>query len=157
MDYAGLIAEFGANYGMDGLAPDENGAVGFEVDGRPFAIQIMPESESVVATVELGAEIEATAVNRLMMRTNQSLFMLEGMAIVLHPATSHYCLMIRFDITALDYAGFDAKIGHLLERAEQWAKFFENYRPVAGEAAANRVNNPEPAESEIPFADMLRV
>ena len=34
MEFASLIAEFGAHYGMDCLAPDENGAVGFEADAR---------------------------------------------------------------------------------------------------------------------------
>lgn len=34
MDYASLIKEFGSRYGMDDLVPDENGGVGFAVDGR---------------------------------------------------------------------------------------------------------------------------
>ena len=39
MDYANLVAEFGAHYGMGNLAPDENGAVGFEADAAAPAAQ----------------------------------------------------------------------------------------------------------------------
>ena len=137
MEFASLIAEFGARYGIGELSPDENGAVGFAVDGRQMIIQELSESKDVVTvSIELcdAAEKGSAIVNRLIMKANQALFLLDGMTLVLHAETGRYCLLSRFDVASLDFAGFDEKIGRILERADQWGQFLQRFMPVAADA-----------------------
>lgn len=157
MEYTSLIAEFCERYGMDRVEPDADGAVGFDVDGRPLVLQWLESSDAVLATVELGETPDAGAavVNRLLMQANQTLFALDGMALVLNPENGHYRLMARLDVEALDFIGFDAKIARLLDRADQWGAFLEKFVPLAVEAEANGGDAPQPAD--VNFTDMLRV
>ena len=136
MEFASLITEFGAHYGMEDLRPDENDAVQFVADGRGISIQKFPEAETIIAAIELCAAAEAGAamVCRLLMKANQTLFALDGMALVLNDETSRYILMSRFDAVQLDFAGFDGKIARLLDRADQWNEFLERFLPIAAEA-----------------------
>ena len=157
MEFASLIAEFGARYGMADLTPDENGAVGFVVDGRTVAIRHWPEAECVVASIEIAAPgAGAEAVNRLLMRANQTLFVLDGMTIVFDSSSERYLLLSRFDATALDFIGFDAKIAQLLDRADQWSAFLEKFRALAEESAAKGVDFPPPPDISSPI-DFMRV
>lgn len=139
MDYVSLIAEFGEHYGLGKLEPDESGIVGFAVDGRPTILRQMPEGgDSVIAMIEICRvpEAGAAAVNRLVLKANLSLLALDGMAIVLHPENECYRLLMRFDITALDFASFDGKIGRFLKCADQWSAFLERFIPIAAEVEA---------------------
>ncbi|MCQ2389392.1 MAG: type III secretion system chaperone [Kiritimatiellae bacterium] len=156
MEFASLIAEFGARYGMADLTPDENGAVGFVVDGRTVAIRHWPESGCVVASIEI-AEPGAGAepMNRLLMRANQTLFVLDGMAIVFDSGRERYLLLSRFDADALDFVGFDAKIAQLLDRADQWGSFFEKFRAFAEESKAWDDDLPPP--DVVSGIDFMRV
>lgn len=150
MEFSSLIAEFGMRYGMGELAPDENGAVGFAVDGRQMILQELPDIKDVaIAQIELCdvAEKGASAVNQLIMKANQALFMLDGMTLVIHPKTGRYCLLARFDLSSLDFIGFDAMIARVLERADQWGQFLERFMPVAAhaEGASGAEGAPGPA------------
>ena len=159
MECASLVAEFGARYGMDDLSLDENGAVGFAVDGRTMILQQIAGTDSMVATIELhdGVDAGAAAVNRLIMRANQTLFMLEGMALVIHSETGRYCLLSRFDVAAMDFVGFDGKIGQFLERADQWGEFLEKFIPVAAEAETSGAPAPEIPDGLFTPVGMMRV
>lgn len=137
MEFASLVAEFGARYRIGELVPDANGAAGLTVDGRQMIFQEFPEAKDVATvSIELcdAAEKGSEVVNRLIMKANQALFMLDGMALVLHADTGRYCLLARFDVASLDFSGFDDKIGHILERADQWGQFLERFMPVAADA-----------------------
>lgn len=134
MKFADLIAEFGARYEIGELVPDENGAVGFAVDGRQMILQELAEIRDVATvSIELcDAPEEGDAdVNRLLMKANRALFLLDGMALVLHSETGRYCLLARLDVASLDFAGFDEKIGRFLERADQWGTLLEKLRFAA--------------------------
>lgn len=163
MEFASLIAEFGAHYGMDCLAPDENGAVGFEADGRLLAFQLLDEPDTVLASIELGSAPSAGAekVNELLMRANQALFSLDGMALVIHPGNNRYRLLSRIDVAALDFAGFDEKIARILDRAEQWGAFLEGFAPLVAEAAGTGEASADLPETADPAGlspvDLLRV
>lgn len=137
MEYASLIAEFGARYGMGELAPDANGAVGFVVDGRQAILQELPEAKDVVSvTIELcdARGAGSAVVNQLLMKANRALFLLDGMTLAFHSETRRYCLLARFAVPSLDFAGFDEQIGRILERADQWGRFLERLLPVAARA-----------------------
>ena len=158
MEYASLIAEFGAHYGMEGLAPDENGAVGFDVDGRAMVLQRIGETDRVVATLELGEAPDAGSaiVNRLLMRANQALFVMDGMSLALHPEKNRYRLLAVTDIAALDFVGFDAWVAQVLDRADQWGELLEKFIPLAAEAEAKGTDEPEEPSSLSLGGDILR-
>ena len=61
--FSRLIAEFSSHYEMDDLTPDDNGVTGFVVDNREMALQLLPEGEVVLASIELGTSSEATTAN----------------------------------------------------------------------------------------------
>lgn len=151
MDYASLIAEFGANYGIGDLIPDENGVAGFEADGRPVVFQKLPDSENMIVTVELGAatsDSEAIA-NRLFLQANQALMTLDGLTLYLHPETGNYCLLCRLDAASLDFIAFDKIMGTILDRAEQWGALLQKIIPLAsGSAAALAESNGEDAAAD---------
>ena len=161
MDYASLIVEFGARYGIEGLAADENGIAGFEADGRTVVLQKLPETEAVVATVDVGAGVEsgAAVVNRLLMTANQALYAADGMAVVQQLENGPYRLMYRFDVAGLDFVGFDAKMGRFLDLAEKWSAFLEKFAPIAADVEVKGADavaaTPAP---DFPLAgDMMRV
>lgn len=159
MEYASLIAEFGSNYGMADLEPDVNGAVGFEVDGRSVIIQQLPDTGDAFAMVELfeAPENGAAAVNRLLMQANQTLYVLDGMALVLSHENNRYRLVMRFEPATLDFVGFDEKLSRLLDRAEQWGQFLDKFMPIAAESERNGGGAPESSyEVTSPFG-MFRV
>lgn len=160
MEFASLIAEFGAQYGMGYLAPDENGAVGFDVDGHSMILQQHDGTECVIATLDLidAPDADATSVNRLLVQANLALFSLDGLALGLHPDKNRYQLLGRFDVAAMDFIGFDAAISRMLERAEQWRTFLDNFIAVSAEAdaAAPDGASAPPPEGD-PFASMMRV
>lgn len=159
MKFESLIAEFGARYGMDDLRPDENGGVGFEADGRPVTLQQLPETETVLAAVEVCEALEAgeAAVNRLVMTANQALYALDGMALVRRSEGGGYRLLCRFDVAAMDFIGFDKQMGRFLDLAEKWRELIGKFAPVAAEAEAKGVDAVA-AAPDLPFADnMMRV
>ena len=159
MDYASLIKEFGSRYGMDDLVPDENGGVGFAVDGRTMTLQHQVETDDVSAMIEIVdvPEAGAAAVNRLVMQANRALFLQDGMTLVLHTETGKYCLLVRFGIAALDFTGFDEKIGRFLERADQWGEFFAKFFPLAAEAETRGESVAEVPSDLFPPMDLIRV
>ncbi len=160
MEYASLIAEFGANYGLGDLTPDENGAVGFEADGRSVIIQQQSDTGNAFAMVELVETPEngEDVVNRLLMQANQALFVQDGMALVLNHENNRYCLLMRFEPAMLDFLGFDARLSRLLDRAEQWRTFLENFFAVASKAdAAASVDASAWLPKDLPLASLIRV
>lgn len=159
MEYASLIAEFGAHYGMEGLAPDENGAVGFDVDGRTMALQRIEETDRVVATLELceAPDAGSAIVNRLLMRANQALFVMDGMSLALHPEKNSYRLLAITDIAALDFVGFDAWVAQVLDRADKWGAFLDKFLPLAAENEEKGAETPELPPDFPLSADFMRV
>ena len=161
MEFASFIAEFGAQHGMGDLALDENGAVGFDVDGHPMILQQHDGTGCVIATLDLidAPDADAASVNRLLMQANLALFSLDGLALGLHPEKNRYQLLGRFDVAAMDFIGFDAALGRMLERAEQWRTFLGNFFAVAAaeaDAAAPDGASAPPPEDD-PLASMMRV
>lgn len=159
MEYASLIAEFGANYGLDDLTPDENGAVGFEADGRPVAIQKLAETQTVIVTIDLceAPESGAAAVDQLLLKANLALFVLDGMALVLHPESNRYRLVMRLDMATMDFIDFDDKLSKLLDRAEQWSAFLDKFLPLVAEAETKGEKS-ETTPTEMPSEfEMLRI
>lgn len=154
MKFESLIAEFGARYGMEDLGPDENGAVGFEADGCPVTLQQLPETETVLAAVEVCGAPEAgeAAVNRLVMTANQALYALDGMALVRSSESGGYRLLNRFDVAAMDFIGFDRQMGRFLDLAEKWRELIEKFVPIAAEAEAKGVDAAA-TMPDLPFAD----
>ena len=151
MDYASLIAEFGANYGLGDLVPDEDGAVGFEADGRTVVLQKLPDSENVIVTVRLGEAVSGSEerVNRILLQANQSLMTLDGMALCLHPETGDYRLLSRLDVASLDFIAFDKIMETILDRAEQWGALLRKIIPIASSnAAALAESNGEDAAAD---------
>ncbi len=159
MEYASLIAEFGAHYGMEDLAPDENGAVGFDVDGRTMVLQRIGETDRVAATLEFGEVSDAGSaiVNRLLMRANQALFMTDGMLLALHPEKNSYRLLAAIDIAALDFVGFDAWVARVLEQADNWGSFLDKFLPLAAEGEAMGADAPKLSPDFAISADLMRV
>ena len=159
MEYASLIAEFGANYGLGDLTPDENGAVGFEVDGRPVVIQQLAETQTVVVTIDLyeAPESGAAAVNQLLLKANLALFVLDGMALVLHPENNRYRLVMRLDVATTDFIEFDDKMSKLLDRAEQWSAFLDKFLPLVAEAETKGVKSEAMSTEMLPEFEMLRI
>ena len=158
MDYANLVAEFGAHYGMGNLAPDENGAVGFEVDGHAMTLQRQDGTGAVVVTLDLvdAPDAGAASVNRLLMQANLALFALDGLALGLQPERNRYQLLGRLDVAAMDFTAFDAAIGRMLARAEQWRTFLDSFLAVAAEADAAAPAAQPPAAGD-PFGHLMRV
>ena len=157
MTYANLIAEFGAQCGMDGLKPDENGLVGLVADGRTVTLQQVPEVPCVIATVELAEVPESSAtVDRLLLRANQALFVFDGMTLCRQPETSRYALVARIDVEPLDVAGFDQKLSQILQRAEQWRDLLEAFSPLAEEADES-VDPGTASPTGFPRADLMRI
>lgn len=151
MEYTTLIAEFGAQCGMDGLAPDENGLVSFEADGHTLTLQQTAEIPYVIATVEL-TEIPArsAAVDRLLLRANKALFVFDGMTLCRQPDSNRYVLVARIDVEPLDITGFDEKLSQILQRAAQWHDLLESFKPLAEETDGDDGSDATPAAD---FAD----
>lgn len=159
MEYASLIKEFGNRYGMDDLVPNENGGVGFAVDGRTMTLRHQVETDDVIAMIEIVDVPEAgvAAVNRLLMQANQALFIQDGLMLILQAETGKYCLLARFGIAALDFIGFDEKLGRFLERADQWGEFFAKFFPLAAEAEARGDDPVEMPSDFLSPLEMMRV
>ena len=156
MKFESLVAEFGIRYGMDGLAPDENGAVGFEADGRTVTLQFQPETETVLATVEVckAPKEGEPAVNRLVLTANQALYALDGMSLVRRFGGGGYFLLDRFDVAKLDFIGFDRQMGRFLDLAEKWRALIEKFVPIAAETEAKGADAAAEAP-DLPFADNM--
>lgn len=131
MEFKELIAAFGAHYGMDDLVVYDDNTTGFMVDHRAMTLQLLPESETVLAAVELGEASEAATANLLLLKANRTLFALDGFALGIRDETEHYCLFDRIDISDLDFAGFDARLAQLLTRAGEWSSFLNMFVPAA--------------------------
>ena len=155
--FSRLIAEFSAHYEMDDLTPDDNGVTGFVVDNREMALQLLPEGEVVLASIELGTSSEATTANLLLMKANQSLFALDGMVIGIRAESGQYCLFDRIDISHLDFPGFDARIARILERAEQWGAFLGAFVPTAVAADSAGDAESEHPEGELSLGNFIHV
>ena len=136
MEYASLIAEFGARYGMADLAPDEDGAVGIEVDGRMLVLQQQEGTDIVIATLDLGiAPMGGAAMTSRLLQLNSALFVQDGMMIGL--AETGYRIFSRFDVATLDFIDFDERIARLLDRADQWGGMLEQLGTLAAAAGAS--------------------
>lgn len=138
MEFSSLIAEFGVRYGIEGLTLDEHGFSGMVVDGRKMVLQQLADAGNcVIAMIELcDAPKDCPAVNQLILKANLSLFMLDDMMLAIHPTSGCYQLTARIDVEQLDFLGFDARLGHILERADQWCSFLDKYIPMAAQAGS---------------------
>ena len=143
MKFSELIAAFAAHYGMDDLVVSDDNTTGFMVDHRAMTLQLLPESETALAAVELGEASEAATANLLLLKANQTLFALDGLTLGVRDETEHYCLFDRIDISNLDVEGFDARLARLLTRAGEWGAFLDAFVPLAT-AADGHVKDEEP-------------
>ena len=156
-NFSSLIAEFSAHYGMDVLTPDDDGVTGFVVDNREMTLQLLPEGEVVLASIELGSSSEAATANLLLMKATQSLFALDGMVIGIRAEIGQYGLFDRIDISHLDFPGFDAWMARILERAEQWGAFLGAFVPTAVAADSAGDAESEHLEGGLPLGDCIHV
>lgn len=127
MEYASLIGEFAARYGIDGFATDENGAAGFEADGRQVVFHKPEDSDIALVTVVIGSAhgTDDTEANRILLTANRSLFATEGMSLAIHEETGRVLLLARLEVERLDFIGFDEKVARILERADQMGALLE--------------------------------
>ena len=136
MEYESLIAEFGARYGMKDLAPDEDGAVGIEVDGRTLVLQRQAGTDVVIVTLDLGQmPTGGEMIMKRLLLLNLALFVQDGMMIGL--AENGYRLFYRFDIAKFDFTDFDERIARLLDRADQWGGLLEQIGTLAAAPGAS--------------------
>lgn len=157
MEFKNLIAKFASHYGMDDLVVSEDNATGFIVDNRAMTLQLLPESETVLATVELGEASDSTLANQLLLKANQTLFALDGLALGIRDESENYCLFDRIDIANLDFEGFDARIAKLLTRAGEWGAFLGVFVPAAGAADMSSEGNIEQANESFSADHIIHV
>ncbi len=145
MDFNELLAAFAAKYGVEGL-DGADGAAELGVDG--FRVELLddPQSQSVLACVEIGLpQPDADgAFCGLMLKANFLLRDTEGATLCQNPETGAYALVRPFPLALADTESLGAGLESLVNQAENWR------RVLAGLRTAEEVRSAAPEAADAP-------
>ena len=135
MDLDELLPAFAARLGIDGLAVHD-GACALEIDGMTVDIAQVPDGTALAACAVLGKpplEKEEVFLETLL-EASIHLHPRENIAFGLLSETGDLVLQWRTATPALDLDTFCAQLENFVNRADQWRRTLEDFRPAAEQA-----------------------
>lgn len=135
MELDELLPAFAARLGIEGLAVHD-GACALEIDGMAVDIAQVPDGTALAVCAVLGKpppEKEEIFLETLLEAAVQ-LHSRENMAFGLLPDTGDLVLQWRTPTAALDLDTFCRQLETFINRADQWRRTLENFRPAAEQA-----------------------
>ena len=124
-----LLAAFAAQYGIAGL-DGADGAAELDVDGLRVELLDDPQTQSVLACVEIGFPPPDTdgTFGGLMLKANFLLRATEGATLCQNPETGSYALVRPFPLALTDTESLGAGLESLVNQAENWRKVLAGLR-----------------------------
>lgn len=137
MEFNELIADFAARHNVADLTAADNAAA-LDIDG--IIVLLVCKGDELTLSAEIGeppAEGAATFANLLLEASLQSEAFFAKIG-----GADLYIAVRRLSLPSLDPAAFDRALESLVNLAETWHRFLEDFRPAAKAA--------EKAKSDIP-------
>lgn len=125
MDYSEIIEQFGKEYGIDGLRPDEDGCCDISVDNLPVHVFALPGTQRLVIWGEvcpLPDHGAATFLSALMRGSCLGLET-EGCSFTIDPTSDTVCLQWIQPLEGLTYESFSARLESFVNTLERWQAF----------------------------------
>ena len=133
MEFEEIVNGFAEKFGVDGLAPDENGTVRLEIDGMGVEILYDMAERTVFLCAEIGepppegrerfAEVLLGA-NFLFQGT-------DGATLAQNPETKAYALVRPLNLAGLDVDVLSERLGSFVNGVERWRQTLTDFRDVA--------------------------
>jgi hypothetical protein len=145
MELDELLPAFAARLGIEGLA-GRDGACSLEIDGIPVEIAQVPDGAALAVCAVLGKpppEKEEIFLETLLEATIH-FHSRDDMAFGLLSDTGDLVLQWRTPTAGLDLDAFCAQLETFLNRADQWRRTLEDFRPAA-EAAVLQEESATPS------------
>ena len=143
MELDELLPAFAARLGIEGLAV-RDGACALEIDGMSVDIAQVPDGTALAACAVLGKpppEKEVIFLETLLEAAVQ-LHSRENMAFGLLPDTGDLVLQWRTPTSNLDLDTFCRQLETFINRADQWRRTLEDFRPAAEQAVMQEEDSP---------------
>ena len=140
-----LLPAFAARLGIEGLAVHD-GACALEIDGMPVDIAQVPDGAALAVCAVLGKpppEKEEIFLETLLEATIH-FHSRDDMAFGLLSDTGDLVLQWRVPTVGLDLDTFCAQLETFINRADQWRRTLEDFRPAA-EAAVLQEESASPS------------
>ena len=140
-----LLPAFAARLGIEGLAVHD-GACALEIDGMPVDIAQVPDGAALAVCAVLGKpppEKEEIFLETLLEATIH-FHSRDDMAFGLLSDTGDLVLQWRTPTAGLDLDTFCAQLETFINRADQWRRTLEDFRPAA-EAAVLQEESASPS------------
>ena len=143
MDLDELLPAFAARLGIEGLAVHD-GACALEIDGMSVDIAQVPDGTALAACAVLGKpppEKEEIFLETLL-EAAVHLHSHENISFGLLAETGDLVLQWRTATSTLDLDTFCEQLENFVNRAEQWHRTLEDFRPAAEQAVMQEENAP---------------
>lgn len=130
MTYESLIAAFAAQYGLDGLAPEEGSAT-LSIDGNKVEIIDDPDAGAAVIYAEIGYPPPDSdgRFAEMMLKANHLYLGTAGGTLCQNPETGAYVLMRPVPLAQLDGAETFGKILEgVLQLVDEWQSMLGGHR-----------------------------
>ncbi|MBQ9430932.1 MAG: type III secretion system chaperone [Kiritimatiellae bacterium] len=138
MEFEEIISGFAQKFGIEGLAPNEEGSVLLDIDG--MAVELLHDADAgdVLICAEIGEPPPEGEKHfaEMLLRANFLFQGTGGATFAQNPESKAYALIRPFALAGLDLEDFCAQVGKFVDGLERWRQLLEDFREV-GESVSD--------------------
>lgn len=149
MEFEEIVNGFAEKFGVDGLAPDENGTVRLEIDGMGVDILYDMAERTAFLCAEIG-EPPPEGRERfaeVLLRANFLFQGTDGATLAQNPETKAYALVRPLNLAGLDIDILSERLGAFVNGVERWRQTLTDFRDVAETVPETEVEAVSPFDS----------
>ena len=141
MEFEEIINGFAQRFGIEGLAPSEEGSVLLDIDGMAVELLHDADAGNVLICAEIGDPPPEGEKHfaEMLLRANFLFQGTGGATFAQNPESKAYALIRPFALAGLDLEDFCAQVGKFVDGLERWRQLLEDFREV-GESVSDDDN-----------------
>ena len=145
MELGEIIGAFAAEFGIEGVAVDGDGAYNFDIDGIDVMITTVGNGTRLGMFAEIGehAFSDREVLYRTLLRSMAPGEKSEGMSFSILPDPDRIVVSRDDSLDDTDYAAFKERLGKLVNTAREWRQSVADFSPLCEEAAKAAKNSDE--------------
>ena len=133
MEFKEIINGFAQKFGIEGLAPNDEGSVKLEIDGMAVELLHDADAGNVLICAEIGEPPPEGEIHfaEMLLRANFLFQGTGGATFAQNPESKAYALIRPFALASLDVEDFCTHVGEFADGLERWRQILADFREVS--------------------------
>ena len=130
MEFDQIISGFSQEFGIEGLAPDDEGTVRLDIDGMTVEVLHDAAEGRIMLCADIG-EPPPEGGDRfaaILLRANFLFQGTDGATMAQNPETKKYSVIHPLALDPLDVSGFSERLGKFVDGIERWRQMLADFR-----------------------------